>query len=110
MLRRITPAPIAPPTRPPTTNPITPIVNKPPDEFGVARYRFWSSPPLAWTIERIEKIATRTRAGIHEMASENEASAGFARLGPRNEPRRTRNTMLTTAVTTEVQRFPLRPR
>src|SRR5437867_997978 len=82
----------------------------PPNEFGVARYRFWSSPPFAWTIERIEKIATRTRAGIHEMASENAPSAGFARLGPRNEPRTTRNKMLTTAVRTEVQRFPLRPR
>ena len=40
MLPRITPAPIAPTMSPPTTKPMMPIVNKPPAEFGVARYRF----------------------------------------------------------------------
>src|SRR3989442_12258081 len=61
-------------------------------------------------IERIEKMATRTRAGIAEMANENAASAGFARLGTRKEPNTTRNRMLTTALSTEVQSLPLRPR
>src|SRR5205807_338191 len=46
IVRRMTPAPIAPTTSDPMTKPMTATVSKPPTDCGLARYRFCARPFL----------------------------------------------------------------
>src|SRR5438132_5806656 len=77
---RMTPAPMAPTTRLPITNPITATVTRPPLEEAVARYVFSINPVFAFRKARTENRTTRNKAGRTDIVNQNPLSAGFEAL------------------------------
>src|SRR3989454_2764465 len=102
---RMTAPPIAPTTRPPTTKPMTATVSNPPEDIGVARYRFWLSPTFALIKDRTEKTTASSSRGRTLTASQNPESAGLDRLARMNEENKMTSTIATAAPRTYAHRF-----
>src|SRR2546428_6312396 len=101
----MTAPPIAPTTRPPTTKPMTATASNPPEDIGVARYRFWLSPAFVLMKDKTEKTTASSSRGRTLTASQNPESAGLDRLVRMNEKNTMTCTVLTSAPTTHTHRF-----